>query len=65
MHANAVADFKIRAVAFLLLFFDDIENAVHNRSRGRGRSLCFKLGKKQGAFVIIDPANYNRGFSRP
>jgi hypothetical protein len=65
MHANAVTDFKVRDVAFLLFFFDDVENAIHNAILGReGRSRCLKPGKKQGAFVIVDPANYNRGLSR-
>src|ERR1700730_3129539 len=38
MHANTVTDFKVREVALLLLFFDDVENAVHNMILGEGRA---------------------------
>src|SRR5436305_13476092 len=37
MHADAIANLELGAV-LLLLFFNDIENAVHKRSPGEGRA---------------------------
>jgi hypothetical protein len=42
VHANTVADLEGRAVAFLLLFFDNIENAVHKRRPGEGRAFTLQ-----------------------
>jgi hypothetical protein len=35
VHANAVANFETVGVALLLLFFDEIENTVHNYAAAR------------------------------
>jgi len=67
VHTNAVANFKTVGVALLLFLFDDIENAVHNPASGEGAFTLLQARQKASsrAFVIVDPANYNRHLARP
>lgn len=61
MHANTVADFKLRAVALLLLLFDDIDNTVHNfqpAAGAGGRTLSIERTENanarcQSSFLLL------------
>src|SRR5258708_15435765 len=66
MHANAVSNFELGGV-LLLLFFNEIDDPVHKLRPWGGKGVHFAVSQaksKWREFVIVDPAIYNRGFSR-